>query len=46
MEGLVGIFMGAAQYDFNSRPNVQDVCNFMENDWNGSPLERLMALNS
>ena len=42
---LVGILQGAVQYDFNGAINCKDVCNIMEDDSLGSPLQKMIELN-
>ena len=45
LQSLVGILQGAVQYDFNGPINCESVCNIMEDEAVGTPLQRLIELN-
>ena len=45
MASIVAILQGAVQYDWNGNINIKDVCEIMENEELGTPLERLSELN-
>ena len=42
---IVAILQYAVQYDWNGSINISDVCEIMENESLGSPLDRLSELN-
>ena len=42
---IVSILQYAVQYDYNGSINITDVCEIMENEELGTPLERLGELN-
>ena len=43
---IVAILQGAVQYDWNGSYNISDVCEIMKNEEQGTPIERLIELNS
>ena len=42
---IVAILQYAVQYDWNGSINIRDVCEIMENESLGTPLDRLSELN-
>ena len=45
VSSIVSILQGAVQYDWNGGINIKAVCEIMEDEKLGTPLERLMELN-
>ena len=46
MTSIVGIFKGAAQFNSLNPMNIKNVCETMENEEVGTPLDRLSKLNA